>query len=117
MGVLSLAGGTYPSLGVPNLAREVPYLAGGTYLCLEYLPLQGVPTLTGEVPTLTRRYLLWLGEVPTFFGMVSTLAMGIPFLVGEVLTLTWGTYLSWGYLPLLGQGIYPGQGDVPSLVI
>ena len=31
-GVLSPAGGTYTGWGVPTLAREVPYLTGGTYL-------------------------------------------------------------------------------------
>ena len=92
-------------LGVPTLVRELPTFARGYLPSLgRYLPWPG-GTYTG------------LGGVPTFFGGVSTLAMKVPSLVGAVLTLTGGTYLSWGYLPLLGGDIYPGQGDVPSLVI
>ena len=36
--------------------------------------------------------------------------MGVPSLVGAVLTLTGGTYLSWGYLPLLGGGYLHWSG-------
>ena len=69
------------------------------------------------IPTLAREYLPWLGEVPTFFAWVSMLAMRVPSLMGAVLTLT-GVHSSAGGIYLcLGEGIYPGQGDVPSLVI
>ena len=109
-----LAGGTYPNLrGVPTLAREVLYLAGGIWLYMEYLLWQG-----GYLPLWGGTYLGWRGTylgqgVPTLtWGGVSTLAMGVPSLVGAVLTLTGGTYLSWGsYLCLnrvstLVKGMY-----------
>ena len=85
-GVLSLAGGTYPGWGLPTLAREVPYLTGGTYFCLEYLPWQEV-----YLPLQGGSYLGWEG---TYLGQgVPTLAWGGSYLFGRVSTITMG------YLP------------------
>ena len=71
------------------MVREAPYLTGATCLYLEYLPgkratyfCEGVPALAGEVPTLARGNLPWIGEVPTFSWKVSMLTMGT-FLSGD----------------------------------
>ena len=68
-GVLSLGEGTYPGWGyVPWPERYLTWLGvltfawstssgkGATYLW------KGVPTLAGEVPTLARGYVPWLGD-------------------------------------------------------
>ena len=117
-GVLSLAGGTYPGWGyLPWPGRYLTWLGvltfawstypgkGATYLCEGYIPWLGryLPWLGGTYPG--------LGRYLPFLAWISMLGNGVPTLMGVVLTLTGGTYL-W-----LGEGIYLGQGDVPSLVI
>ena len=54
MGVLSLARGTYPSLGGIYLGQGGTLLGWRYVLCLEY------PSLAGELPTFARGYLPWL---------------------------------------------------------
>ena len=68
--------------------------------------------MAGEVPSLAREYLSWLGEVPTM-GIYA--CNGIPALMGLILTLTGVTYLSWGYLPLIGGGYLPWSGGCTFL--
>ena len=63
MGVLSLARGTYPSLGGIYLCQ------GGTLLGWRYIPLLRVPTLARGIPAFAR-------GVPTLAGEVPTLARG-----------------------------------------
>ena len=78
MGVLSLAGGTYPSFGCTYLGHR------GTLLGWGYLPLLGVPTLARGLPTFVRGYLPWLGS--TYLGQgVPILAPGGTYLFGGVL--------------------------------
>ena len=71
--------------------------------------------MAGDVPTLARGYLSWLGEVPTFFSMGIYTGNGVPALMGVVLTLTGVTFLSWGYLPLIGGGYLPWSGGCTFL--
>ena len=73
-----------------------------------YLPLPGGTYLSQGVPALA-----WGGA--TFFGGVPMLDMGVTSLVGVVLTLTRCTYLSWGYLPLIGGGYLPQSGGCTFL--